>query len=145
MKLPTHVLATTLGVKALGLHGGDVALAFAFGCGVDIDHLLKLPFYLRSVGLKDRRGYYWRSSLQEPVALLWIIPLCFFLGTIVPIVFFTIHVAMDYSVRFEKMPFYPYSPLVTRGWLLGLSDNVKEGVLFVLLACTTSLLFLAAR
>lgn len=145
MKLPTHVLATTLGVKALGLHGGDVALAFAFGCGIDIDHLLKLPFYLKSVGFKDRRGYYWRSSLQEPVALLWIIPLSIFLGTIIPIVFFVIHIAMDYSVRFEKMPFYPYSPYVTRGWLLGLSDNLKEGVLFVLLACTTSLLFLVAR
>ncbi len=145
MKLPTHVLATTLGVKALGLHGGDVALAFAFGCGIDIDHLLKLPFYLKSVGFKDRRGYYWRSSLQEPVALLWIVPLSIFLGTIIPIVFFVIHIAMDYSVRFEKMPFYPYSPYVTRGWLLGLSDNLKEGVLFVLLACTTSLLFLAAR
>ena len=145
MKLPTHVLATTLGVKAMGLHGGDVALAFAFGCGIDIDHLLKLPFYLKSVGFKDRRGYYWRSSLQEPVALLWIIPLSIFLGTIIPIVFFVIHIAMDYSVRFEKMPFYPYSPYVTRGWLLGLSDNLKEAVLFVLLACTTSLLFLAAR
>lgn len=145
MKLPTHILATTLGVKALGLHGSDVALAFAFGCGIDIDHLLKLPFYLKSVGLKDRRGYYWRSSLQEPVALLWIVPLSIFLGTIVPIVFFVIHVAMDYSVRFEKMPFYPYSRYVTRGWLLGLSDTVKEAVLFVLLACTTSLLFLAAR
>jgi hypothetical protein len=145
VKLPTHVLATTLGVKAMGLHGGDVALAFAFGCGIDIDHLLKLPFYLKTVGLKDRRGYYWRSSLQEPVALLWIVPLSIFLGTIIPIVFFVIHIAMDYSVRFEKMPFYPYSPYVTRGWLLGLSDNVKEGVLFVLLACTTSLLFLAAR
>lgn len=145
MKLPTHVLATTLGVKAMGLHGGDVALAFAFGCGIDIDHLLKLPFYLKSVGFKDRRGYYWRSSLQEPVALLWIVPLSILLGTIIPVLFFVIHVAMDYSVRFEKMPFYPYSPYVTRGWLLGLSDNLKEGVLFVLLACTTSLLFLAAR
>lgn len=145
MKLPTHVLATTLGVKAMGLHGGGVVLAFAFGCGVDIDHLLKLPFYLKSVGFKDRRGYYWRSSLQEPVALLWIVPLSIFLGTIVPVVFFVIHIAMDYSVRFEKMPFYPYSPLVTRGWLLGISDTVKEAVLFVLLACTTSLLFLAGR
>lgn len=145
MKLPTHVLATTLGVKAMGLHGGDIALAFAFGCGIDIDHLLKLPFYLKSVGFKDRRGYYWRSSLQEPVALLWIVPLSVLLGTIIPVLFFVIHVAMDYSVRFEKMPFYPYSPYVTRGWLLGLSDNLKEGVLFVLLACTTSLLFLAAR
>jgi hypothetical protein len=145
VKLPTHVLATTLGVKAMGLHGGDVALAFAFGCGIDIDHLLKLPFYLKSVGFKDRRGYYWRSSLQEPVALLWIVPLSIFLGTVIPAVFFVIHVAMDYSVRFEKMPFYPYSPYVTRGWLLGVSDNLKEGVLFVLLACTTSLLFLVAR
>jgi hypothetical protein len=145
VKLPTHVLATTLGVKAMGLHGGDIALAFAFGCGIDIDHLLKLPFYLKSVGFKDRRGYYWRSSLQEPVALLWIVPLSVLLGTIIPVLFFVIHVAMDYSVRFEKMPFYPYSPYVTRGWLLGLSDNLKEGVLFVLLACTTSLLFLAAR
>jgi hypothetical protein len=145
VKLPTHVLATTLGVKAMGLHGGDIALAFAFGCGIDIDHLLKLPFYLKSVGFKDRRGYYWRSSLQEPVALLWIIPLSIFLGTVIPIVFFVIHIAMDYSVRFEKMPFYPYSAYVTRGWLLGLSDTVKEAVLFVLLACTTSLLFLAAR
>ena len=145
MKLPTHVLATTLGVKAMGLHGGDIALAFAFGCGIDIDHLLKLPFYLKSVGFKDRRGYYWRSSLQEPVALLWIIPLSIFLGSVIPIVFFVIHIAMDYSVRFEKMPFYPYSAYVTRGWLLGLSDNLKEAVLFVLLACTTSLLFLAAR
>jgi hypothetical protein len=145
VKLPTHVLATTLGVKAMGLHGGDVVLAFAFGCGIDIDHLLKLPFYLKSVGLKDRRGYYWRSSLQEPVALLWIVPLSILLGTIIPVVFFVIHVAMDYSVRFEKMPFYPYTTYVTRGWLLGLSDNLKEGVLFVLLACTTSLLFLAAR
>src|SRR2546429_5600097 len=27
-----------------------------------------------------------------------------------PILFFSIHVAMDYSIRFEKMPFYPYSP-----------------------------------
>ena len=145
MKLPTHILATTLGVKAMGLHGGDIVLAFAFGCGIDIDHLLKLPFYLKSVGFKDRRGYYWRSSLQEPVALLWIIPLSIFLGTVIPIVFFVIHIAMDYSVRFEKMPFYPYSAYVTRGWLLGLSDNLKEAVLFVLLACTTSLLFLAAR
>jgi hypothetical protein len=129
----------------MGLHGGDIALAFAFGCGIDIDHLLKLPFYLKSVGFKDRRGYYWRSSLQEPVALLWIVPLSVLLGTIIPVLFFVIHVAMDYSVRFEKMPFYPYSPYVTRGGLLGLSDNLKEGVLFVLLACTTSLLFLAAR
>jgi hypothetical protein len=129
----THFLATTLGVQAMGLEGRDKVLAYAFGMGVDVDHAVKAPFYLRAVGLHDKRGYYWRSSLQEPVALLWIVPLCVFLGTVVPLVFFAIHVAMDYSVRFEKMPWYPYSRLVTRGWLTGIPDKVKEGILFVTL------------
>jgi len=137
----THILATTLGAQALQLEGRDLALAYAFGVGVDVDHAVKAPFYLKHVGLRDRRGYYWRSSLQEPVALLWIVPLCLFLGTVVPIVFFAIHVAMDYSVRFEKMPFYPYSARVTRGWLTGIPDKVKEGVLFAALLAGNGLLY----
>ena len=133
MKIVTHILATTLGAQAMELHGQDLALGYAFGVGVDVDHAVKAPFYLRAVGLKNRRGYYWRSSLQEPVALLWIVPLSLLLGTIMPVLFFAIHVAMDYSVRFEKMPFYPYSGFVTRGWFLGVPDKVKEGVLFAML------------
>lgn len=141
----THILATTLGVQVMGLHGRNAALAYAFGVGVDIDHVVKAPFYLRAVGLKDKRGYYWRSSLQEPVALLWIAPLSIALGTIVPVLFFAIHVAMDYSVKYEKMPFYPYSRYVTRGWLAAIPDRVKEAILFVGLLCTISLLNLARR
>ena len=133
MTIVTHFLATTLGVQAMGLEGRDTVLAYAFGMGVDVDHAVKAPFYLRAVGLRDKRGYYWRSSLQEPVALLWIVPLSVFLGTVVPLLFFALHVAMDYSVRFEKMPWYPYSRLVTRGWLTGIPDKVKEGILFVTL------------
>jgi len=143
VKLVTHVLATAAGVQALQLHGRDAALAFAFGVAIDIDHALKAPYYLRAIGLRDRRGYYWRSSLQEPVALLWIIPLCLFLRSWVPIPFFLVHLAMDYSVSFEKMPFYPYSPYVTRGWLSGISDGRKESVLFILLTCTNLLLYWA--
>ena len=141
MTTVTHVLATALGVRVLGLEGGDRVLAYAFGVGVDIDHAIKAPFYLRTVGFRNARGFYWRSSLQEPVALLWIVPLCFFLGTLVPILFFAIHVAMDYSVRFEKMPFYPYSRYVTRGWLTGIPDRVKEGVLFAVLVVLNVALF----
>jgi hypothetical protein len=137
----THVLATTLGVQAMELRGGQLALAYAFGVGVDIDHAIKAPFYLRAVGLRDKRGYYWRSSLQEPVALLWIVPLCVFLGTVVPIVFFAIHIAMDYSVRFEKMPFYPYSPWVTRGWLTRVPDRLKEGILLGVLVVLNVLVY----
>jgi hypothetical protein len=137
----THILATTLGAQAMGLEGRDLALAYAFGVGVDVDHVIKAPLYLRAVGWRDRRGYYWRSSLQEPVALLWIAPLCVVLGTLVPILFFTIHVAMDYSVRFEKMPFYPYSAWVTRGWLSGVPDRVKERALFALLLVANALVY----
>ena len=145
MTIVTHFLATTLGAQALGLQGQDRVLAYAFGMGVDIDHAVKAPFYLRAVGLKDKRGYYWRSSLQEPVALLWVVPLCWFLGTLVPILFFTIHVAMDYSVRFEKMPFYPYAAYVTRGWLVGVPDKVKEGVLFGVLLVLNVALYWSRR
>jgi len=145
MTIVTHFLATTLGAQVLGLEGQDRVLAYTFGMAVDIDHAVKAPFYLKAIGLKDKRGYYWRSSLQEPVALLWIVPLCLFLGTMVPILFFVMHVAMDYSVRFEKMPFYPYSPYVTRGWLVGVPDKVKEGVLFSVLLVLNVAVFWSRR
>lgn len=145
MTMVAHILATTLGVQALGLHGRDAALAYAFGVGVDVDHAIKAPFYLRAVGLRDRKGYYWRSSLQEPVALLWIAPLCLFLGTVVPLLFFTVHLAMDYSVSFEKMPLYPYSRWVTRGWLTGIPDRTKEGTLLVVLVAANLLLWWGRR
>ena len=133
MTIVTHILATTLGVQAMGLDRRDTALAYAFGVAVDVDHAVKAPFYLRAVGLRDKRGYYWRTSLQEPVALLWMVPLCWFLGTLVPVVFFAIHMALDYSVRYEKMPWYPYSTHVTRGWLIEIPDKVKEAVVFIVL------------
>ena len=117
----------------MGLDRRDTALAYAFGVAVDVDHAVKAPFYLRAVGLRDKRGYYWRTSLQEPVALLWMVPLSWFLGTLVPVVFFAIHMALDYSVRYEKMPWYPYSTHVTRGWLIEIPDKVKEAVVFITL------------
>jgi sterol desaturase/sphingolipid hydroxylase (fatty acid hydroxylase superfamily) len=143
MTIVTHALATTLGVRVLRLTGSDAVLAYVFGVGLDIDHVIKAPYYLRHVGRKRKLGYYWRTSLQEPVALLWIIPLCFFLGTWVPALFFLIHLAMDYSVGYEKMPWYPYTPLVTQGFLAGVSDRTKEAVLIVVLLCMNLLLFLA--
>src|SRR5256885_1627079 len=128
MTIVTHILATTLGVQAMQLHGREAALAYAFG-----------------VGLRDRGGYFWRSSLQEPVALLWIIPLALLLPSIVPVLFFAIHAAMDYSVRFEKMPLYPYSRWVTRGWLTGIPDKVKEGVLVAALVVLNALIWWSRR
>ena len=130
MTIFTHILATTAVVQAMHLRDPkQIALAYIFGVAVDIDHVVKAPFYLRAIGLRDKRGYYWRSSLQEPVAFLWILPLSLLLGTVVPLVCFAVHLLMDYSVCYEKMPFYPYSRYVTRGWLLGIPDRRKEAVL----------------
>jgi len=142
MTIVTHVLATTLGVQALRLRGSDAALAYVFGVGVDVDHAIKAPFYFKA-GFKREKGYYWRTSLQEPVALLWIVPLCLFLRSWVPALFFLMHLAMDYAVGYEKMPWYPYSPVVTQGYLVGISDTAKEAVLIVVLLCMNLLLFLA--
>jgi len=142
MTIVTHVLATTLGVQALRLRGSDAALAYVFGVGVDVDHAIKAPFYFKA-GFKREKGYYWRTSLQEPVALLWIVPLCLFLRSWVQALFFLMHLAMDYAVGYEKMPWYPYSPVVTQGYLVGISDTAKEALLIVVLLCMNLLLFLA--
>ncbi|HEU4589209.1 MAG TPA: hypothetical protein VFS11_11195 [Gemmatimonadales bacterium] len=146
MTIFSHILATTAVVQAMQLRSPkQIALAYLFGVAIDVDHAIKAPFYLRAIGLQDKRGYYWRSSLQEPVALLWIIPLCFWLGSVVPIVVFTVHIAMDYSVSFEKMPFYPYSRYVTRGWLVAIPDKRKELALVAVLLLANALLWWARR
>jgi len=49
MTIVTHVLATTLGVRVMKLTGSDAVLAYVFGVGVDIDHAIKAPFYLRTM------------------------------------------------------------------------------------------------
>lgn len=142
MTIFTHILVTTIGVKALHLHGAEIPLAYAFGVAIDIDHVIKLPYYLKAVGLKEKKmGYYWRSSLQEPVGLFWIIPLCFFIGSWVPALFYGMHLCLDYSVRFEKMPLYPYSKWVTRGWLTNVPDKTKEICVFATGLCLLIFLF----
>ncbi len=142
MTIFSHVLATTAAVQALHLKDPkQIVLAYVFGVAIDLDHVLKAPFYYRAVGLQNKRGYYWRSSLQEPVALLWIVPLSFWLGTSVPVVCFVIHLLMDYSVSYEKMPLYPYSRYVTRGWLVGIADKSKELALAGCLLVTTAVLW----
>jgi len=121
---------TTLGVQLLGLEGRDIALAYAFGYGIDlVDHPIKLPLYLKKNGKNNETQYHLRTPLQEPVALLWIIPLSIYLGTAVPALFFFSHFALDYMVSYEKRPFYPFSPWSTEGVLTGFSDTMKEVVL----------------
>ncbi|MBI4547612.1 MAG: hypothetical protein HY707_06520 [Ignavibacteriae bacterium] len=127
MTIIPHLLLTTAGIQALGLEGRDIIFAYAFGYGIDvIDHPIKLPLYLRKNGRKNEKNYHWRTPLQEPIALLWIIPLSIYLGTYVPTLFFVSHFFLDYLVSYEKRPFYPFSTYSTEGLLPRCSDTAKE-------------------
>lgn len=127
MTILPHLLLTTVGVQVLGLEGKDIVLAYAFGYGIDlVDHPIKLPLYLRKNGKKNEKHYHWRTPLQEPVALLWIVPLSLYLGTYVPALFFVSHFVLDYMVSYEKRPLYPFSTYTTEGFLRGYSDTAKE-------------------
>ncbi|MGA2623970.1 MAG: hypothetical protein ABSF91_08970 [Bacteroidota bacterium] len=127
MTIIPHLLLTTLGVQVLGLEGKDIVLAYSFGYGVDIvDHPIKLPLYLKKNGRKNEKHYHWRTPLQEPIALLWIVPLSFYLGTFVPAIFFTAHVFLDYCASYEKRPLYPFSMYSTEGFFPKFSDTIKE-------------------
>jgi hypothetical protein len=122
-----HLALTTLGVQVLGLEGKDIVLAYAFGYGIDlVDHPIKLPLYTRKNGRKNETHYHWRTPLQEPVALLWIVPLSVYLGTAVPALFFISHFALDYMVSYEKRPLAPFSLWSTEGVLTAFSDTAKE-------------------
>ena len=127
MTILPHLLLTTVGVQALGLEGKDIALAYGFGYGIDlVDHPIKLALYLRKNGRKNEKNYHWRTPLQEPVALCWIVPLSLYLGTPVPALFFASHFLLDYLVGYEKRPWYPFSTYSTEGFLTRFSDGAKE-------------------
>ncbi len=137
MTIIPHLLLTTLGVQLLGLEGKDVILAYTFGYGIDlIDHPIKLPLYLKKNGTKNEKHYHWRTPLQEPVALLWIVPLSVYLGTPVPALFFVSHFLLDYLVSYDKKPFFPFGEYTTKGILSRTPDALKEWVTsLVLLGC----------
>ncbi len=140
MTIVPHLLLTTLGVQVLGLEGKDIVLAYTFGYGIDlVDHPIKLPLYLKKNGKKNEKHYHWRTPLQEPIALAWIIPLSIYLGTIVPALFFISHFLLDYMVSYEKRPFYPFTTWSTEGFLQEYSDTKKE--IWTCIVCVVLIVF----
>ena len=108
MNIIAHLLVTFLFIKLGDLTGIDIFWAALFGVLIDFDHLIKVPLYLKQNGFKIVRYWNWRTSLQEPVSYLWIVPLAVYLQTWVPVFFFTTHLILDYIMSYEKQPFYPF-------------------------------------
>lgn len=145
MTFITHSLITAAGVQLFGLKGIDVVWAYMFGVVVDLDHLIKLPGYIKKVGWKRKKHYNWRTSLQEPVSLLWVVPFSVAVGSVAPTIFLLAHMALDYLVSYEKRPFWPFSNFVTRGFWVNGSDRMKEVAVIVAFGCINLFLWLIQK
>jgi len=145
MTIVTHILTTTIGAEVLHLSGLNLFWAYCFGVLVDLDHLIKIPLYfkkhnfnlvkLTKARIPNEKYYHWRTLLQEPVALLWILPFCFFINSFVPFYFFMLHLFFDYFVSYKKLPFYPFSNFSTKGFLAHMPDELKETVTIIATIC----------
>ena len=149
MTFASHALFTALGVQLLSLHGQDIALAYIFGVAIDLDHIIKAPLYFKKYGFKSTTHYNWRTPLQEPISLLWIIPLSIYLSTYIPVIFFLGHLFLDYLVSYVKKPFFPFNKYKTHGFLSNIDDAKKdklaETITAIILICSNLILILIKK
>jgi len=141
MTILSHVLVTALGVNILNLAGNDVLYAYTFGVLPDLDHIVKIPNYLKDNGFKFVRKYPWRTFLQEPVMLLPIAVFSLVVASFVPFLFFGIHLLLDYLISYEKKPLSPFFGYSTKGIFKNTKDIYKEG--FILLTVVVCLILLS--
>jgi hypothetical protein len=145
MTFITHTIVTAAGVQLFGLKGMDVFWAYTFGVFIDLDHLIKIPLYLRKYGFKKVRFYNWKTPLQEPISLSWILPLSIYFGTLVPVVAFCGHLALDYLYNPINRPLMPFSDVIVGKILPKIPSWVKEGVVLGFFGCLYIVLYLIKK
>lgn len=129
----THIFSVIVLGKLLHLTSPEWILAFIFGVALDIDHLFKLPLFLKLKNFKEQRHLHWRTPLQEPISYLWIIPLSIVIGSYVPVLFFTLHLLLDYSMSYAKSPLFPFHHFTMKGTNQYARDRVLDIGLGVIL------------
>lgn len=127
----SHILATFLLGKILKLKTRKQwFLAFLFGVGIDfldLPHIIVATkgFFQGETGFGHGGQHYYRSFIQEPISLLWVIPLSFWFKSAIPVKFFILQFLMDFVCQFEKRPFWPISDFST-SWGLFPSATLWE-------------------
>lgn len=129
MTILTHILVTALVAKAMNLSGNDLVWAYAFGVLPDLDHLVKIPAYIKKNKFGIERHFPWRTFLQEPIMLIPVFVYSLFIHNWVPFIFFTMHILMDYLISYEKHPFSPLHNFKTKGFLQNIDDLYKESIM----------------
>lgn len=145
----SHLFITILLAKYMNLKSIDLAMAFFFGVLIDLDHLYTVN--KNSSILKNFRGFIktfftnpkklmLRTFLQEPISIAWVILFSILIKNPVPVIFFSIHVGMDYLCKFEKRPFWPLSKITFKKGLI--KSGTKEEWILSLLAIFFVIYFL---
>lgn len=129
MLITSHLLATLLASKALGLNKTEVVAALAAGVGVDLDHAFVNQKWLTDIKeffthQRITYGINQHSWLQEfAFGLLVATPLGLVISRYAPVrwwvlpLFLFLHIAMDAVMRNAHQPFAPFSDFTYVGWL----------------------------
>ncbi|MFH1399697.1 MAG: hypothetical protein ABIG95_06330 [Candidatus Woesearchaeota archaeon] len=139
MNFLVHLIVTLITATILKLNLFNFWLALGFGLLVDLDHVVPyIKTYLKEKKI-DQRGYPKRWYTQEPIFFVILIPLSVILGTAVPVLFYGLHLLLDYIMDYEKYPLFPNKKLKVYGfvktfgwayWLITLFSLVAAIIFF---------------
>jgi hypothetical protein len=101
----THLMVTLVLIQVLVLDRNDAFVALLFGVFIDLDHLFGLKDYTQAHGFRAlfdfdhlmHPGGHWKSMLHSPVAVAVVGPLSVASRLAVPLVFWGVHIAMDFA------------------------------------------------
>jgi hypothetical protein len=101
----THIAVSLLLIQLLSLDRNNAFIAMVFGVFIDLDHLIGLGSYAQANGLRPladwstltNPGGQWKSLFHSPMALGAVVPMSFATVMAVPLVFWAVHVSMDYA------------------------------------------------
>lgn len=100
----THIIVSLLLIQLMTLDKNDAFVALLFGVFIDLDHLFGLKDYAQAHGIGSllqfdhltNPGGHWKSLMHSPIALAVVGPLSVASRLAIPLIFWGVHVAMDY-------------------------------------------------
>ena len=101
----THLVVSLLLIHILTLDRSDAYVALMFGVFIDVDHLFGLKGYIDAHGVGGVLDFDslinadgpWKSMLHSPIAVMIVGPVATASRLALPLVFWGIHITMDYA------------------------------------------------
>ena len=115
MNFLIHLGYTLVLSRILYLDYPELILALIFGVFLDFDHIFRyIPKLINEKKLLPTNTYM-KTFIQEPVFYPVILVLSFILKTYIPLIFFTLHLVLDYPFVNNNRPLYPLNNFEIKG------------------------------